>query len=151
MNKIENNNNDEISQEYTSNSDNPTDDNKMEKKSRNRACKSERYTEEREEIIKELNTITGLDKDNRVILYDLEHNEKLINKLKEKIPEIRRLFKTGNWGYFSKDELKGMGNEIGLLKAIYKNEGYDITSKRKICEREGIKKLHIELHFNKNY
>jgi hypothetical protein len=51
----------------------------------------------------------------------------------------------------SKDgNLVTLGNEIGLLKAIYKNEGWEISSKRKICEREGEKKLYVELHFNKN-
>jgi hypothetical protein len=33
-----------------------------------------------------------------------------------------------------------MGNEIGLLKALYKNEGYNILTKRKTCEYNGLKK-----------
>ena len=42
-----------------------------------------------------------------------------------------------------------MNNEISLLRAIYKNDNYDITSKRKIYERDGKKRLHIELFFYK--
>jgi hypothetical protein len=42
-----------------------------------------------------------------------------------------------------------MGNEIGLLKALYKNEGYNILTKRKTCEYDGIKKLQTELYFIK--
>ncbi len=80
----------------------------------------------------------------------MEHNEELKKYLKENVPLIKKIFKTCLWGYFSNDIKKGMGNEIGLLKAIYKNEGWEISSKRKICEREGEKKLYVELHFNKN-
>ena len=100
-------------------------------------------------IINEINGMIGLDKGNHVILYDLEHNEELKRRLNELVPEIKKYYKCGNWGYFSTDEKKGMGNEIGLLKALYKNEDYEITSKRKMCIRDSIKKLQVELYFNK--
>lgn len=45
--------------------------------------------------------------------------------------------------------LATLGNEIGLLRAIYKNESWEISSKRKMCERGGEKKLKIWL--NKKY
>lgn len=152
MNKIienEDNNSQGSNNSLTSNSENPNENNKRVKRTRNRPSKAERFSEEREELIKELNKMIGLENNNKIILYDLEHNEELKTYLKENVCLIRKLFKCGNWGYFSNDPKKGMGNEIGLLRAIYKNECWEISSKRKICEREGEKKLHIELHFNK--
>jgi hypothetical protein len=133
----------------TSNSDNCNENGKREKKTRNRPSKAERFVEEREELILRLNEIIGLNKTNKIILYDLEQNERIKTYLKENISLIKKIFKTCTWGYFSNDIKKGMGNEIGLLRAIYKNEGWEISSKRKICERENEKKLYIELHFNK--
>ena len=75
----------------------------------------------------------------------------LIKKYGKKsfIFEIRKIFKTCSWGYFSNDLKKGKGNEISLLRTIYKNEGWEISSKRKICNRNNEKKLLVELHFNK--
>ncbi len=133
----------------TSNSDNVNENNKREKRTRNRPSKAERFGEEREELLKELNKIIGLENNNKIILYDLEHNEELKKYLQKNIPLIKKIFKTCTWGYFSNDAKKGMGNEIGLLRAIYKNEGWEISSKRKICQRENEKKLLVELHFNK--
>lgn len=128
---------------------NTNENNKRVKRTRNRPSKAERFSEEREELIKELSKIIGLENNNKIILYDLEHNEELKTYLKENVCLIRKLFKTCTWGYFSNDKKKGMGNEIGLLRAIYKNEGWEISSKRKMCERNGKKSLFVELHLNK--
>ena len=146
MDKIEDNK----SLGNTSNSDNINENKKREKRTRNRKSKAERFSEEREELILILNGLTGLDKNNKIILYDLEHNEELKKYLKENVALIKKIFKTCLWGYFSNETKKGMGNEIGLLRAIYKNEGWEILSKRKICKRKDEKKLLVELHFNKN-
>lgn len=145
MNKIEEYN-ENVSEGNTSNSDNVNDNGKRNK---SRSTKKDLYNKEREMIINEINGMIGLDKGNHVILYDLEHNEELKRRLNELVPEIKKYYKCGNWGYFSTDEKKGMGNEIGLLKALYKNEDYEITSKRKMCIRDSIKKLQVELYFNK--
>ena len=145
MNKIEEDNK---SVGNTSNSDNINENGKMEKKSR--STKKEMYNQEREEIIKELNEIIGLNENNKsVLLYDLETNKKVKENLKNNIEKIKKYYKYGTWGYFSNDIKKGMNNEISLLRAIYKNDNYDITSKRKIYERDGKKRLHIELFFYK--
>jgi len=145
MNKIEEYN-ENVSEGNTSNSDNVNNNGKRNK---SRSTKKDLYNKEREMIINEINRLIGLDKENHVILYDLEHNEVLKRRLNELVPEIKKYYKCGNWGYFSTDEKKGMGNEIGLLKALYKNEDYEITSKRKMCIRDSIKKLQVELYFNK--
>jgi hypothetical protein len=142
MIKIEEDNNDNDSQGNTSNSDNVNENNKREKRTRNRPCKAERFVEEREELINILNKLIGLyEEKNHIILYELEHNEKLKEKIRGLVPEIKKYYRTCSWGYFSKEEKKGMGNEICLLKALYKNEGYNILTKRKTCEYDGIKKL----------
>ena len=149
--KVEEDNNSQGSNNsLTSNSDNANENNKREKRTRNRPSKSERFSEEREELVSELNEIIGLCVNNKIILHDLENNEILKTYLRENINLIKKIFKCGNWGYFSNDIKKGMGNEISLMRAIYKNSGWEISSRRKMCERNGEKKLHIELHFNKN-
>ena len=60
--------------------------------------------------IYKLNNLIGLDKEkNHIILYELKHNEKLKEKIREIVPEIKRYYRTCSCGYFSKEEKKGMG------------------------------------------
>jgi len=149
MNKKEDNNSQNSNNSTTSNNSNVNENKKREKRTRIRPSKAERYSKEREEFVKELNILTGINEKNNIILYELNKNEKLKEKIRELVPLIKKYYKTCNWGYFSNDEKKGKGNEIGLLKTIYKNEGYKILTKRKLCEYEGIKKLQTELYFLK--
>ena len=99
----------------------------------------------------------GLTEENRgVLLYDLEHNEKLkeyLNEklkeyLNEKIPEIRKLYKCGCWNYFIQKEENI--DIIGLLKSIFKSEKYELVSKMKYTEREGEKKKYSHIYFFKD-
>jgi hypothetical protein len=153
MNKIEDNNNETDSEGNTSNSDTPNLNNKREKRTRNRPSKSERFSEEREELVKELEKKMGLTEEVRgVLLYDLEHNNELKEYLKNKIPEIRRLYKCGTWNYFVKQHTKEgeEPSEIGLLKSIFKDEKYELISKRILADREGEKKQHSSIYFFKN-
>jgi len=120
----------------------------IQKKTRNKLTKAQTYKEERDKIIMELEKLMGLSETNRgVLLYDLEHNEQLKKYLTNIVPEIKKYYKCGNWGFFSKNIVQGMGNEIGLLKAIFKNEKYIITSKRKTITINNEKKLSINLYF----
>ena len=145
MNKIEDNN----SEGNTSNSDNINMNGKREKRTRNRPSKAERFSEEREELIKELEKKMGLTEEVRgVLLYDLEHNNELKEYLKEKIPEIRKLYKCGCWNYFIQKEENR--DEIGLLKSIFKNEKYELITKRIVSEREGKKKQYSGIYFFKD-
>lgn len=149
MNKIEDNNNETDSQGNTSNSDNVNENNKREKRTRNRPSKSERFSEEREELVKELERRMGLTEEVRgVLLYDLEHNNELKEYLKNKIPEIRRLYKCGCWNYFIQKEENR--DEIGLLKSIFKDEKYELISKRILAERKGEKKQYSGIYFFKD-
>ena len=93
MYKIEENN----SLGNTSASESPNENGKREKRTRNRPSKEERFTVERYELINELNILIGLDEEkNHIILYELEHNEKLKEKIRELVPEIRKYYKTPN-------------------------------------------------------
>ena len=151
-NNSQGSNNSNSSNTSNSNSDNVNDNNKREKRTRNRPCKAERFAEEREELIKELEMKMRLTEEIRgVLLYDLENNAELKEYLKNKISDIKRLYKTGNWTYFVKQHIKEgeEPSEISLLKSIMKSEKYEITNRRRITERNNTKKTFIELHFNK--
>jgi hypothetical protein len=181
MNKIEEDNNENNSQGNTSNTDSPNENNKRSKRTRNktespnglaiydgvvviqqhdkvvrtcnRVSKAEKFSEERNQLIKELEKKMGLTEENRgVLLYDLEHNEELKEYLKNKIPEIRKLYKCGTWNYFVKQHTKEGEelSEIGLLKSIFKSEKYELISKRIIAERASEKKQYNVIYFFKD-
>lgn len=71
-NIIEDNNFQGSNNTLTTNSDNVNENNKRIKRTRNRPSKAERFGKEREEIIKEINKILGMDENNKIHLYDLE-------------------------------------------------------------------------------
>ena len=156
MNKIienEDNNSQGSNNSLTSNSDNVNENNKRVKRTRNRPSKAERFSEEREELIKELERIIGLTEEVRgVLLYDLNRNEELKEYLKNKIPEIRKLYKCGTWNYFVKQHTKEgeEPSEIGLMKSIFKSENYELVSKMKYAEREGERKKYSHIYFLKD-
>ncbi len=129
------------------NSDN-TDNSKV-VKTRNKKTKAETFQNERTLFIDELEKKMGLTETNRgVLLYELENNEELKKYLRDKIPEIQKLYKCGSWNYFktSKDT---KNNEIGLLKSIFKNENYKLLNKQVLKEIDGNKKFYSDLHFLK--
>ena len=155
MNKIieEDNNSQGSNNTLTSNSDNINDNNKRVKRTRNRPSKAERFVEEREELIKELEKKIGLTEEVRgVLLYDLNRNEELKEYLRNKIPEIRKLYKCGTWNYFVKQHTKEgeEPSEIGLLKSIFKSEKFELVSKMKYAEREGERKKYSHIYFFKD-
>jgi len=88
---------------------------------RKRRTKKELFQKERDEIIENLNKLLGLNKENNSIFYyELENNEKAREYIRNNIENIRKYFKTGTWGYFSNDLLKGMGSLLVDIKT-YKN------------------------------
>lgn len=159
MNKIKDINEDDNNSQgsnntLTSNSDNVNDNGKRDKKTRKRPCKAERFSKEREELIEELEKMMGLTEEVRgVLLYDLEHNEKLKEYLKNKIPEIRKLYKCGTWNYFVKQHTKEgvVPSEICLLKSIFKSEKFKLKPSRLVAEKGGEKKQYSAILFYKKY
>lgn len=150
MNKIMEDDNSQCSNNSLSSNSNDINDNgKRNKKTRKRPCKAERFSKEREELIEELEKMMGLTEEVRgVLLYDLEHNEKLKEYLKNKIPEIRKLYKCGCWNYFIQKEEKR--DIVGLLKSIFKSEKYELVSKRILAIRENKKKQYSGVYFFKD-
>ena len=129
MNKISENNNENESQGNTSNSDNINENCKRCKK---RSTKKEMYNEEREKFIQELNKIIGVDENNNYVYKcEIEKNKEFENYIKDHMIEIRRMWKTGLWGYFSNDVKKGSGNILGLYRSLLNNSGYVMFSKQK--------------------
>jgi hypothetical protein len=132
MNKIienEDNKSQDSNNSLTSNSDNVNDNNKRYKK---RSTKKEMYQEKRENFIQELNKIIGVDEKNKYVYkYEIETNKEFENYIKEHMVEIRKMWKTGLWGYFSNKKEKGMGNILGLYRSLLNNSGYVMFSKQK--------------------
>jgi len=119
------------------------------KRTRNRPSKSDRFEKERLELVSELEIMMGLTQEKRgVLLYDLENNDTLKTFLKDKVPEIKKLFKCGSWNYFIQKE--DNRDDIGLLKSIFKTENYEIIMKKKTDERDSIKKQYSQIFFIKD-
>ena len=62
---------------------------------------------------------------------------------------IKKYFKYGNWGYFTKDESRGMGNIVSLIRAIYNDSGYKVVGQYKVACFNDIKKQYTQLIFMK--
>ena len=136
MNKIEDNN-ENISEGNTSKSDNI---NKNGKRTKKRSTKKEMYIQEREEFIKELNEIIGInEKNNDVYIHDIETNKDFEIFIKENTDKIRKMWKTGLWGYFSNEKEKGSGNILGLYRTLLNDSDYLMFSKQKIIIINGKK------------
>lgn len=102
------------------------------KKCKKRSTKKEIYEKEREEFMKELNKILGIDeKNNYVYKCEIETNEEFEKYIKNNIEKIRRMWKTGLWGYFSNKKEKGSGKILGLYRSLLNNSGYMMFSKQK--------------------
>jgi CRISPR/Cas system-associated endonuclease Cas3-HD len=116
---------------------------------RTRKTKEDKYKEEREELIKELENLIGLNESNRKILSNDLEREEIKARMRELSEKISKIYSVSRWGYYSKDIKKGMGNEITLLRSVFKNSGYNIVSKRKTIERDGKKGIESEIYFYK--
>ena len=120
-----------------------------EKRTRNKKTKEERYKTEREELMREIEEKMGLTEEKRgKMLYELEEDEELKEWLREKIEEIKKIYKWNQWAYFKNKEEDR--DEIGLLRSMFKSEKYGIVSKREYKERDNIKKKYTCLYFIKD-
>ena len=141
---------DEEELNYNSESNSESNSQTKIKKTRNRLTKKEQFAKERSELVDKLNKIIGIDdKKNYVYLYDLEHNEEIDKYIKNNIDIIKTIFKTGNFGYFSNEKSRGKDNSIGLIRSIYTDCDYQITSKLKVNTFNNVKKQYTMLFFNK--
>ena len=99
--------------------------------------KSEKYERERNEIIKRLNEIIGINEyNNRFILEDLKNNKDKQEAIKGLENEVRKYFAHSEWPYFRKS-VNEETKSICLARSIYKSCNYDINYKQKM--KNGIK------------
>jgi hypothetical protein len=107
------------------------------------------YSNEREIIFQQLKILMKLNEDNSVLLTQLHDNIDLINKLIESTDDIKKYYRCSTWGYFIAINNEDKGDEITLLRSIFKDHDYKIFSKDIITEYNGIKKRYTKLFFNK--
>ena len=130
---MEDNNNEIDSQGNTSNSDNVNENNKRSK----RRSKKELFQLERTKIINKLNNLLGIDETkNYVYLYDIENSETFKNEINNMSEEIKKYFKVGNWNYYIMKNNGEKPLEIGLIRAVYRDEDIIMTKKEKNIERK---------------
>lgn len=119
-------------------------------KRRNRPDKKTRYAKERELLIEKLNQLIGLNKENNsIFLYELERNINLKNEVEKLVPDIKKYFKYGHWGYFSNEQCRGSENYVSLIRAIYTDNNYEVVSKLKTNTFDNNKKKYTLLLFFK--
>ncbi len=114
------------------NNDNNNDNNAETKvkRTRNRLTKKQQFVKEREQIIAKLNNILGVnDKNNTFYLYDIINSEDIKNKIHELSEEVKKYFKCGSWHYYKANNNNEEAQEIGLIRAIYRDEGLMLTKK----------------------
>jgi len=136
-------------QDNNDNNDN-NDDNIKIKRTRNRLTKKQQFVKEREEFIKELNSVIGLsEKRNSIFKNEIEKNENVTKFIIDSDERIKQIFKAGNWGYYTNEEIRGKGNILGLIRSIYNDCDYEINSKLKTSEFDNIKKQYTLMTFVK--
>ncbi len=134
MNKIQENN--EIL------NDSPDEDRK-----RRRSTKKELYKREREEIIKKINNLLEInERKNYVYLYDIENDERIKEEINNMSEEIKKYFKVGNWNYYIMKNNGEKPLEIGLIRAVYRDDDIIMSTKEKQIEREG-KKIRTTIYY----
>jgi hypothetical protein len=115
-------------------------DNNNEKKRRNKPTKAQRYKKERENIIKELLKLMKITCENDgILLCDLEKNDEIKEYIKSQVENIRIYFRCGTLNFFVKQHNQNV-SEISLLKSIFKDENYEIVSKKKVLTIDDKKK-----------
>ena len=133
-------------------SDNSIDsnDNISSDKKKIRRNKKTYYSNERDNILQQLKILMDLNNDNNsVLLVQLQNNQELKNKLIEFINDIKKYYRCSTWGYFISINNGDKGDEITLLRSIFKDHGYVIFSKDIVTEYNSIKKRYTKLFFNK--
>lgn len=118
---------------------------------KNRRTKKELFEKERNDILTKLNNLIGLnEKNNSILLVELQNNEELKKEIISMIDDIQKYYRCCRWGYFVWENNGRKGDEITLLRAIYKDHDYNILTKNVITEYNGVKTRYVKLFFIKN-
>ncbi len=129
-------------------SDNSSDNNENNVK-KIRRNKKNFYSNERENILQQLMNLMNLNNDNTILLNKLQDNHELKNKLISITDDIKKYYRCSTWGYFVAINNGDKGDEITLLRSIFKDHGYKIFSKDIVTEYLGVKKRYTQLFFSK--
>jgi len=129
-------------------SDNSSDNNENNIK-KIRRNKKTFYSNERENILQQLKNLMDLNNDNTILLNKLQDNLELKNKLIEITDDIKKYYRCSTWGYFVSVNNGEKGDEITLLRSIFKDHDYKIFSKDIVTEYLGKKKRYTQLIFSK--
>jgi hypothetical protein len=124
-------------------------DNSNSDKKKIRRNKKTYYSNERDNIFQQLKILMDLNEDNSVLLVKLQDNEELKKKLVEFNEDIKKYYRCSTWGYFISINNGEKGDEITLLRSIFKDHDYKIFSKDIVTEYNGVKKRYTKLFFNK--
>ena len=125
------------------------DNNSNSDKKKIRRNKKTYYSNERENIFQQLKSLMKMNEDNSVLLIQLQDNSDLKKKLIDSIDEIKKYYRCSTWGYFVAINNGEKGDEITLLRSIFKDHDYKIFSKDIVTEYNGLKKRYTKLYFNK--
>jgi hypothetical protein len=105
------------------------------------------FENERNFIISQLILFMNLDNDNSILLVELQDNLELKNKIIEFSNDIKKYYRCSSWGYFTSLNKGYKGDEITLLRSIFKDHGYNIFSKDVITSYNGVKQRYTKLFF----
>lgn len=106
------------------------------------------FHNERNEILQKLIKLINFnDNTQSILLAQLKDNIQLIKYLNDIIEDIKKYYRCSTWGYFVSINNGDKGDEISLLKAIFKDHGYRIFSKDITTEYNNVKKRYTTLYF----
>jgi hypothetical protein len=115
-----------------------------------RRSRKQLFEKERNDILNKLNNLIGLNENNNsVLLPELQNNNELEQELISMKDDIKKYYKCCRWGYFVCENNGKKGDEISLLRAIYKDHKYKIPTQEVLIEYNGIKKKYQRLFFIK--
>ncbi len=121
------------------------------KRTRNRLTKKQQFVKEREQIILQLNNILGInEKSNTFYLYDVINSQQIKDRLKELSEEVKKYFKCGSWHYFIASNNNEDVQDMALIRCIYKDEGYVLTTKVKNIIRNNNKVRTVQYYLMKD-
>ena len=126
-----------------------SDNNDSNNSKKNRSNKKSYYKSERESILNDLINIIKFNDDNSILLDELYNNINLIDKINSIKDDIKKYYRCSTWGYFTSITNGKKGDEITLLRSIFKDHDYIIFSKDVVTEYNSVKKRYTKLFFNK--
>ncbi len=115
-----------------------------------RKPKKEQYTTERNDILIFFNNLLNInDNNNKVNFADID-NDNVKIQIRSKKDLIFKIFKASHWGYFVANKIKITDNELSIIKPLYKEFGFEITTKYLVkTNKDGVKNKSAIWHFNK--